>query len=173
MCRDSDGPLGPYGPLSAGLRLSQLAGSVSIVAYLMSWWTLPPADTGKWQNNTPPNPLHLSVQAASQSVCPERHQQSSLALSIYLLLSNTCYFTFSHLTYLLSIPVVIQSFMCISFFTLSLVHLSHGMFVPLFSLNCEPELRSLVSLSLTSMTHQRPLKNTRPRREATIPVLLS
>lgn len=80
MCWDSSGPL------SAGLWLSQLTGSVSIVAYLMSWWMLPPADTGKVTEQYTSQPPQSLRPAASQPVCREhRHHQSGLSLSLSLI----------------------------------------------------------------------------------------
>lgn len=48
-------------PLVIQLWLSQRSAVVSIVAYLMSWWELPPADTGKVTEQYPPSPRHPSI----------------------------------------------------------------------------------------------------------------
>lgn len=121
MCGDSSGPLDPYSPLSAGLWLSQLTGSVSIVAYLMSWWTLPPADTGKVTEQYTSQPPPSLRPVASQPVCRNTAiiYPASPSLSLHLIYMLFHIHTLHSLTYLLSIPWISS---CDSLIYVHIVH---------------------------------------------------
>lgn len=141
MCGDSSGPLGPYSPLSAGLWLFQLTGSVSIVAYLMSWWTLPPADTGKVTEQYTSQPPPSLRPAASQPVCRNTAiiNPASPLLAFHLIYMLFHIHTLHSLTYLLSVPWISS---CDSLIYVHMVHSrslilsfqsSHGKLIPLSS----------------------------------------
>lgn len=167
MCRDSSGPLGPYSPLGAGLWLSQLTGSVSIVAYLMSRWTLPLADTGKVTEQYTSQPPPSLRPAASQSICQNTAiiNPASPSLSLHLIHMLFNIHTLHSLTYLLSVPWISS---CDSLIYVYIVHsrslvlsfqLSHGRLIPLSSV-FSPSFNRIfwIVLSHFTFSYTDPLK---------------
>lgn len=154
MCGDSSGPLGLSSPLSAGLWLSQLTGSVSIVAYLMSWWTLPPADTGKVTEQYTSSPLRPAAGSftAPKHACMLFHIRTLHSLSRVLSMARVSsvyiYHPFPHLGHPFSLSSRPMG-------ALSHFHAFSLLPVTIFSLICDLWCLALLSPTLT---HQRPQK---------------